>query len=687
MATVDYYVATTGDDDTGDGSIGNPYLTPAKARDVVRAYIAANPAHDPIIVYLRAGTYYLSTSLTLVAADSGTSGHPVTWKSYTGETAVISGGQVVTGWAAVGAGDPNYARLSAAQKANLLVLDLAANGVTDMGAIQRRGFYTGSDPYGLKRAHMELFCDGDPMELASYPNKNSWISVTGAPSGRYGGNFTYNDATPGTWAGFDDVWVHGYFAEVWADSVEAITSVNTTTKTVYTTSPYHDYGYTNGGRFRFLNVLEACGTAGEYYVDRDNSLMYLWPVSGTPTASVVSMLDEEALIYADTVSYLRLEDLTLECTRGIGFEAARGTDVQVNNCTVQNIGTLGVMLYRGTSHQLLNSTVRNTGDGGVLCETGTRATLTNGAALVDNCDISYVGRWLTNNYPGVRMFGNPAGVGVTVTHCAIHHMPCQAVWGYGNDNVVEYCDIHDCTQQAGDVGVVYFGKSQTQRGNIIRYNYIHDTVGYMGSGQTQAIYLDDCFCSATSTGNIIDTCGRCILIGGGRDNTFTNNVCINCDNMAHVDSRGTDWRSIFFDGAPPSDTTMWNDYIAMNASAPPFSTAYVHVGNLWSDQPGIPKYNSLTVNLWYSTDTETHFEYFDGSIVTVEDNTDANPLFAVSGAKSQPEDYDLDVLSPAWALGWVAIPSTEIGLRGHGGIPVPPASVRSGCLNSRAIIG
>lgn len=52
MAT--YYVATDGNDTTGDGAIGTPYATPGKAAAV------ATTAGD--IIYVKAGTYTLSTS-------------------------------------------------------------------------------------------------------------------------------------------------------------------------------------------------------------------------------------------------------------------------------------------------------------------------------------------------------------------------------------------------------------------------------------------------------------------------------------------------------------------------------------------------------------------------------------------------------------------------------------------------
>ena len=50
------------------------------------------------VVELADGTYRLTAPLVFTAADSGTSGHPITWQAATGAHPVISGAQKVTGW-------------------------------------------------------------------------------------------------------------------------------------------------------------------------------------------------------------------------------------------------------------------------------------------------------------------------------------------------------------------------------------------------------------------------------------------------------------------------------------------------------------------------------------------------------------------------------------------------------------
>jgi hypothetical protein len=83
-----FYVATNGND-ASDGSIGAPFLTLTQAQAAVRAALPA--ATGPVNVWVRGGTYYLAQPLVFSTADSGSQTVPVTYASYSNETAVISG--------------------------------------------------------------------------------------------------------------------------------------------------------------------------------------------------------------------------------------------------------------------------------------------------------------------------------------------------------------------------------------------------------------------------------------------------------------------------------------------------------------------------------------------------------------------------------------------------------------------
>ncbi|MEU8001933.1 ricin-type beta-trefoil lectin domain protein [Catellatospora sp. NPDC049111] len=90
-----YYVAPNGNDGN-PGTIGSPLKTVQRARDLVRT-INTNMTGD-IYVYLRGGTYPVSSTIELGASDSGTNGYRVFYSAYNNETPVLDGGVQVTGW-------------------------------------------------------------------------------------------------------------------------------------------------------------------------------------------------------------------------------------------------------------------------------------------------------------------------------------------------------------------------------------------------------------------------------------------------------------------------------------------------------------------------------------------------------------------------------------------------------------
>jgi hypothetical protein len=86
------YVSLQGNDNN-PGTIDKPFKTLEKARDYIRSL--ARPLSVPINVYLRAGTYELSSTFILEKQDSGEEGKPITYQAYPGEKVIISGGKTL----------------------------------------------------------------------------------------------------------------------------------------------------------------------------------------------------------------------------------------------------------------------------------------------------------------------------------------------------------------------------------------------------------------------------------------------------------------------------------------------------------------------------------------------------------------------------------------------------------------
>jgi|EP01043_Picozoa_sp_COSAG02_P014014 hypothetical protein len=88
---VTLFVAGNGSDSAGDGSMDKPFATIHKAQAVVRKTPVAK--RPKTTIFLRAGTHYLGSTLTLTPEDSGASADaPVTYSAYSNEAVTVSGG-------------------------------------------------------------------------------------------------------------------------------------------------------------------------------------------------------------------------------------------------------------------------------------------------------------------------------------------------------------------------------------------------------------------------------------------------------------------------------------------------------------------------------------------------------------------------------------------------------------------
>src|SRR5690606_15772181 len=220
------------------------------------------------------------------------------------------------------------------------------------------------------------------------------------------------------------------------------------------------------------------------------------------------------------------------------------------------------------------------------------------------------------------------------------------------------------------------------RGNIIRYNYLHDISGFEGEGCV-GVYLDDAFSGVDIIGNVFENVTRAMMIGGGRDNSVLNNIFINCVPTLHVDARSMGWMHFHADGWIDEEKEKGTiSGIAYNK--PPYSTRYPELVNLINDEPKAPKGKVMartialggawdkSVGFWKTSIEGKARPYItmENNIVApnsaVRDSTDmgfviTSPLF-VNQADPKRGKYQLKDNSPALQHGFEQIPFEKMGL-------------------------
>ncbi len=569
----------------GDGSEQRPFQTLTEARNAVRA---ARGRGQTVEVAIRGGTYELREPLTLGTADGGTADAPVVWRAAAGETVRIVGGRMVHGLKPI-TDAAVRARLAPEARSNILTLDLRAQGVTDYGDPQG-GFSIPSD------TGMELFVDDAPMTLSRYPN-TGFIRIAEVlgktpvnareAKGTKEGVFRIDDPRMGRWVGEKDPRVLGYWFWDWADQRQKIASLDPAARTITLQEPWHGSGYRQGQYFYAFNLLSEIDQPGEWYLDREEGRLYVWPPAyahkKTPQRLMVSLLP----------AIVRLENARHIIFRGVTFEGARGNAVEVQDsencaliaCTLRNTGKWAVQVRGGHACAVRGCEIYGVGEGGVELGGGDRATLAPGAHVVENCHIHDYSRWVRTYQPVIRL----AGVGNRAVRNLIHDAPHQAFAIAGNDHLVEANEVHNVCEETNDAGAIYGWHDWAARGNVIRNNWFHHIYGREGRG-ANGVYLDDNFSSATIENNVFQTVQRAVHLGGRRDHRVVNNLFVDCPDALHIDARGLGWRAY---GREELQKTLE----AQPYRQPPWSVRYPELLTLLENEPMAPVGNEVTRNV------------------------------------------------------------------------------------------
>jgi len=395
----DVHVAVAGSD-SNPGTAARPFASLERAREAVRALKSAGriPSHG-LNVWLHGGDFPRTNALELTAADSGTEGAPIVWRTERDGGVRLLGGRRLGGFGPV-TNAAVLARLAGAARSNVLQADLRGLGVREFGGMKSRGFGRPTTP-----AHPELFFAGRPMPLARWPNGDAWEHIAGFPEGSgknddHGGDigglpggFLYAGDRPRRWQKTGDLWVHGYWAWDWANSYERVTVLDLERRLIRTAEPYGLYGFRKGQRFQFLNVLEELDQPGEWYLDRTAGLLYFWPPSPAGSSDTVLSLLDQPLIRLVDAEHVVIRGLVLEATRSSGVEIRGGADCRVESCVLRNLGNWGVVIEGGRHHGVAGCDVIDTGDGGVSMTGGDRKTLAPAAHYVEDTHFQRQARW------------------------------------------------------------------------------------------------------------------------------------------------------------------------------------------------------------------------------------------------------------------------------------------------------
>lgn len=526
-----FHVAPSGSD-ANCGSAEQPFATVGRARDAVRAKIAAG-LHEDLTVLIRGGVYAQKETLRFGPEDSGTETHAITYAAYPGEKVVLSGGRTITGWQK-GPGNVWTTEIPEVKAGQWCFRQLFVNG--------RRAI----------RARTPNIDDPTPWW------KIQTSSIKPHPQNDNAAPVTLSVAHPiKAWTSDGDLeFIYLNNNDVSRKRVGAIDEHAQT----FTLCPPHQWPPASmpgeyqvcypmpGHTGYFENAPELLDQPGEWYLDRRTGVLSYWPRAGEDLASATvtaPALQNTLLAVAGTaekpVRNLRFDGIFVEyvdwplppfgfaaqfgCLQltaetqfkvywmdaAVQFAYAQGCDF--TNGGIAHVGGMGLVLDKGaTRNTIAGNQIYDLGGGGI-----------GGGCIRDRASASWTQPPAPGDYQGVRITNNHihhcgtdyyGAVGIccgmlqdaTIAHNLLHDLSYSGIVMSGNqipelpfakNNVIAYNHIYNVQQVAVDGAGIYVSVCQASPGSVIRGNVIHDIrtnpFNPRQPWRSPGLYLDGCW--------------------------------------------------------------------------------------------------------------------------------------------------------------------------------------------------
>ncbi|MDZ7618759.1 MAG: right-handed parallel beta-helix repeat-containing protein, partial [Patescibacteria group bacterium] len=512
-------------------------------------------AAGPVTVLLRDGVYPISEKLVFQPEDSGSADSPVTYRSYPGERAVLSGGRPLTGTWRQTPGKPHFElELPEVRDGKWRFFSLYVNGESRMRAR--------APNWGRKVLRAEGLAPGEDARQA----------------------FRYfaGDIDP-AWSNLTDVDI--VLLQSWTPTIHRIDTIDAERRVVRFHSTHGrtvDFWEKNF-RYYLSNVYEALDEPGEWYLNRHAGTLYYYPMPGedmNASEFVAPVLKSRMIEFAGDlaagrfVEHVHLQDLDVRhldadmdryngmyrqghmfldaaivahglrsasftgCTLAqlgeYAMELADGCrNVRVERCHIWDIGAGAMQLGVSDLQALLAPRVEANAPNR---EVETPKADGEGAAVqevldlvIENNCIHRLGTVWHGCYGIVNRFASRTRIvhnEIFDTHWDAIGLDARWNWKgekYSHGNVVAYNHLHHLglRYHTDAAGVYQFGPLDTH----IHHNRVHDNAAYPYICGFAGIYLDEQSRGAVVENNLVyNVEWYAYFQHKGVDNVFRNNI-------------------------------------------------------------------------------------------------------------------------------------------------------------------
>lgn len=581
---------------------------------------------------MRGGVYYVSDTINI--SYSGEWYSPLRISAYGDEEVIIKGGCDIK-LSDMTEADSSFTDMIIDKPAagKILQYDLNGNGITDYGEISRRGHLISEN----EEAQAELSLGGSVQKLAGWPNDGyTGLIRPVAGSDEYGTrtkdgiangcSFEVNYDRPSQWSRQDEVWLAGTLGPNYEFDYYPMSRFENDEKRVYLREGALVEYYTEP-YYRFENIPEELDAPGEYYIDRENGMLYYYPPENVSKDAVLTITmpmrsgnndKVNSMFRFDGCSNIIFEGLTFRGGRGSAVTGRDNSGISFINCNVDSFGENGIRMDYSDRITVRGCRIHDVGQDGVLFSNcGGYADLTPNFNMVCNNDIYNFAR-LERSYKTGINFGYRC-VGATAARNHVHDGPHAGMIFYGANNNIYGNEFNDIVTEFSDMDGIYANNScyPWERGNRIHNNYFHDIGRSSMNGihqiNVRAIRTDNKGCGLNIYGNLFyrigdegSGTGRNNGIGAitaeGTRNKIIGNLFVDC---AEAYSNTQKYKVI----EPAADGTLYSDTDVINGVAvsvlkeqmkeylPVYGKAFPELYDFFYEHPNMSQTNEFKNNM------------------------------------------------------------------------------------------
>lgn len=550
------FVSAVGDD-SGDGSEEEPLRTLEKAIDVANEM--REDSDKLIEILLREGTYSVTNTIKIINSQKDDTLLKIS--AYQDEKVTINAGvDIPLSAMSIADSDFTNAIIDKPNAGSVLQYNLKDAQIEDLGEISLRGHLISDE----KEAQAELSLNGEVQKLAGWPNGEYTGLIKPTDSNEYGKrtksgiangcSFQVNYDRPSQWSKPEQAWLSGTIGPNYEFDYYPVSRFDSEEKRVYLSRGALEKYYTEP-YYRFENVPEELDEPGEYYIDRQNGMLYFYPPEDTPKDSVLTItmstptLDvsgkaPNSMFRIENSKNIVFENLIFKGGRGSAITGKNNSNIQFINCEINSFGENGIRFDASTDIKISDCKIHDVGQDGILfVSCGNYKTLSPSNIVVSNNDIYNFAR-LERSYKTGIDFGYRC-VGATAANNHIHNGPHAGMIFYGVNNDIYGNEFDNLVTEFSDMDALYCNNSNYpwERGNKIHNNYFHDIGKSSMNGRHQinvrAIRTDNRGCGLNIYENLFYNIGDggngngnngigAITAEGTRNRIF-NNLFVDCN--------------------------------------------------------------------------------------------------------------------------------------------------------------